>query len=50
MAFGAARVGVDRGYVGLGNLRGPMASRAVSLTPVVIVMAGDAGLGSRLRL
>ena len=49
MAFRTSGVGVDRRYVSLGDLCGSMASSAVGLAAVVIIVAGDAGLGSWLR-
>ena len=50
MAVSAAGVGIDRECVSLDDLAGSVARRAVGLTSVVIVMAGDARFGSCLRL
>ena len=50
MAISAARVAVDRRCVCVGDLRGSVASRAVGLSAVVLVVAGDACFGPWLRL
>jgi hypothetical protein len=50
MAVSAAGVGIDRRCVSLDDLAGSVARRAVGLTGVVIVMAGDARFGSCFSL
>ena len=50
MAFHAAGMGIDRRRVSLADLCGLVAGCAIGLTGMVIVVAGDASLGSWLRL